>query len=364
MSDFVYGGPDGRVFQSGDIADYGNGYKYRYDFSDSVVVTTYLENNTKIHRSVLIGNFTYSNGIPAGPINRSSDFSYVISGPSQGDEDGWSLNLPNIQWNDYPAFGAQENAASANYFYSNDGYVYKGAKFSGLSTITDRSQLDGLPDTQYAKNGWWANPFEFTLDTALPSVTVVAIANGNEANGSPVVFRFERTGNISAALSIGYQLFGTTQAGSDYSGSSTGTISFAAGSATASLSLPALADGALIDPGETIIARINPSESYAITPGKQFATATITAEGMVVSPELSTLPLKSGREQAIGAAFAALKSDGTVVTWGYGSAGSTAPQELSGVTQVFSSTGGAFAALKSDGTVASWGDSRSGGTAP
>ena len=79
---------------------------------------------------------------------------------------------------------------------------------------------------------------EFAVATALPSVSVVAIANGNEADGSPVVFQFERTGNISAALSVGYRLFGTAQAGSDYTGNRTDTISFASGSAIASLSLP------------------------------------------------------------------------------------------------------------------------------
>ena len=146
---------------------------------------------------------------------------------------------------------------------------------------------------------------------ALSSVSVVALANGNEADGSPVVFKFERTADISVALSIGYQLFGTAQAGSDYTGSSTDTISFAAGSATATLSLPALSDS-LIDPGETIIAGIISSDSYTIAPGKQFATATITAEGMVVS----TRPGWSVGEVRNDYAFAALKGDGTVVAWG------------------------------------------------
>jgi len=198
---------------------------------------------------------------------------------------------------------------------------------------------------------------------ALPSVSVVALANGNEADGSPVVFKLERTGDISAGLSVGYQFFGTAQAGSDYTGSTTGTISFAAGSDTATVSLPALADGSLIDPGETIIARINPSGSYNITPGKQFATATITAEGMVTSPKVSTRPGESGGEKRNYTSFAALKSDGTVVAWGDRGYGGTAPTGLNGVTQIFSNLF-AFAALKSDGTVIAWGYSGYGSTAP
>ncbi|MFM6349739.1 MAG: hypothetical protein ACKPFK_32070, partial [Dolichospermum sp.] len=63
-------------------------------------------------------------------------------------------------------------------------------------------------------------------------------------------------------------------------------------------------------------------------------------------------------------AFAALKSDGSVVTWGnssYGGNSSSVSSSLtSGVTQIFS-TLYAFAALKSDGSVVTWGDSSYGG---
>ena len=63
-------------------------------------------------------------------------------------------------------------------------------------------------------------------------------------------------------------------------------------------------------------------------------------------------------------AFAALKADGSVVTWGRSSDGgdsSAVSSALSGgVTQVFS-TAYAFAALKADGSVVTWGDTSSGG---
>ncbi len=70
-------------------------------------------------------------------------------------------------------------------------------------------------------------------------------------------------------------------------------------------------------------------------------------------------------------AFAALKEDGTVVTWGHGSHGGapyyTDPVtdnpvkvELRNVKTIFS-TNYAFAALKKDGTVVTWGDAQQGG---
>ena len=63
-------------------------------------------------------------------------------------------------------------------------------------------------------------------------------------------------------------------------------------------------------------------------------------------------------------AFAALKSDGSVIAWGFGGGDgygggdsfSVASQLSSGVAQIFS-TYGAFAALKSDGSVITWGNS-------
>ncbi|PNJ93340.1 hypothetical protein CEP14_13785, partial [Cylindrospermopsis raciborskii C04] len=76
--------------------------------------------------------------------------------------------------------------------------------------------------------------------------------------------------------------------------------------------------------------------------------------------------LTSGVTQifSTGSAFAALKSDGSVVTWGWSSDGgdssSVSSRLTSGVTQIFS-TGGAFAALKSDGSVVTWGGSDWGG---
>lgn len=62
--------------------------------------------------------------------------------------------------------------------------------------------------------------------------------------------------------------------------------------------------------------------------------------------------------------FAALKDDGSVVTWGLADAGgdsSSVADELgSGVTEIVSSSR-AYAALKADGSVVTWGDSKFGG---
>lgn len=70
-----------------------------------------------------------------------------------------------------------------------------------------------------------------------------------------------------------------------------------------------------------------------------------------------------------GNAFAALKSDGSVVTWGVSDAGgdssAVAARLTGGVVDIVCATGvtseGAFAAIKSDGSVVTWGNSSAGG---
>ena len=75
-------------------------------------------------------------------------------------------------------------------------------------------------------------------------------------------------------------------------------------------------------------------------------------------------PGRTAREWRNGTAFAALKSDGSVITWGHpingGDSSRVASQLRSGFTQIFS-TGRAFAALKSDGSVITWGNFYVGG---
>ena len=74
-------------------------------------------------------------------------------------------------------------------------------------------------------------------------------------------------------------------------------------------------------------------------------------------------PGRTAREWRNGTAFAALKSDGSVITWGHpingGDSSRVASQLRSGVTQIFS-TDEAFAALKSDGSVITWGEGEDG----
>ena len=87
---------------------------------------------------------------------------------------------------------------------------------------------------------------------------------------------------------------------------------------------------------------------------------------LTVSPLTYSYPGHSGGEYRNDDAFAALRADGSVVTWGdssYGGDSSAVASQIDGsidVTQVFS-TSYAFAALRADGSVVTWGDSYYGG---
>ncbi|WP_457767374.1 Ig-like domain-containing protein [Cyanobium sp. ULC082] len=86
--------------------------------------------------------------------------------------------------------------------------------------------------------------------------------------------------------------------------------------------------------------------------------------GVAVTPIPIASPGRTNQENRNLYAFAALKVDGSVVTWGnplYGGDSLAVATHLSsGVTQIFS-TASAFAALKADGSVVTWGKSRNGG---
>jgi hypothetical protein len=100
------------------------------------------------------------------------------------------------------------------------------------------------------------------------------------------------------------------------------------------------------------------------------AFAAITSDGSVVTWGTSYGPLPSGLGANVEAvysnrsAFAALKTDGSVVTWGafsFGGNSTSVAQMLNSGVVGIASTRTAFAAMKEDGSVVTWGSSDFGG---
>ena len=61
-------------------------------------------------------------------------------------------------------------------------------------------------------------------------------------------------------------------------------------------------------------------------------------------------------------AFAAIKADGSITTWGDSAKGGGGAPTDSGYVKIYSTYGGAFAAIKADGSITTWGDSNNGGS--
>merc|ERR1712060_824442 len=101
--------------------------------------------------------------------------------------------------------------------------------------------------------------------------------------------------------------------------------------------------------------------------------AAVKADGSVVSwgatkdvGDFTAMPLHLTGIRSIASnelAFAAVKADGSVVTWGAADAGgdSTAVREHLTDIKAIASTEKAFAAIKSDGSVVTWGVAGAGG---
>ncbi|WP_228019685.1 bluetail domain-containing putative surface protein [Sphaerospermopsis sp. LEGE 08334] len=195
-----------------------------------------------------------------------------------------------------------------------------------------------------------------------------------EDGSQNLFYTFTRTGDTTNSLTVNFNVSGTATFNSDYVqrgatsfGSSTGSVTFAAGSSVAILTL---------DPNSDVVSDGNETVALTLAAGTGYSVGTTSAvTGTILDNDVSPgtvtrtpiAPASPGRtrhEYRNNGAFAALKSDGSVVTWGVSSWGGdssgVASRLSGGVTQIFS-TERAFAALKSNGSVVTWGDSTYGG---
>jgi alpha-tubulin suppressor-like RCC1 family protein len=114
----------------------------------------------------------------------------------------------------------------------------------------------------------FANPFtdDWLVGTASAAISLAVDAALIREDGSGnLVYAFSRTGDTSNALDVYYSIAGTAD-GADYSGATPGSgkfITFAAGSATATLAIDPTADNT-IEADETIAISLIPGDGYTI----------------------------------------------------------------------------------------------------
>ncbi|MEI6676293.1 MAG: Calx-beta domain-containing protein, partial [Verrucomicrobiota bacterium] len=125
-------------------------------------------------------------------------------------------------------------------------------------------------------------------NTATVTVTSVSVAVSPasvlENSGSALVYTFTRSGVTTGTLTANYTVSGTATQGTDYP-STSGTVAFTDGSATASVSITPTGD-TIVEPDETVILTVAAGTGYTIgTPNS--ATGTITNDDTSISVAVS-----------------------------------------------------------------------------
>ncbi|WP_016951078.1 Calx-beta domain-containing protein [Anabaena sp. PCC 7108] len=122
-------------------------------------------------------------------------------------------------------------------------------------------------------------------DNDLPPLPVITIA-ATDANAAeptnPGVFTLTRTGSTTSALTVNYTTAGTATNGTDYS-NLTGTVTFAAGSATATVTVNPI-DDTIVEGTETAILNLAAGTGYTLGTAK---TATVN----IADNDLPPLPV-------------------------------------------------------------------------
>ncbi|MBD2268610.1 M10 family metallopeptidase C-terminal domain-containing protein [Anabaena sp. FACHB-1391] len=118
------------------------------------------------------------------------------------------------------------------------------------------------------------------IEQNLPVISVGTTPTNAIENSTPGVFTLSRTGDFSSSLTVNYTIGGTATNGTDY-GSLSGTVTFAAGSATATVAVNPINDN-LYEGNETVTLTLATGTTYTLGTNST-ATLTITDNDIVVT---------------------------------------------------------------------------------
>ncbi|ELP54814.1 hemolysin-type calcium-binding repeat family protein [Microcystis aeruginosa TAIHU98] len=132
-----------------------------------------------------------------------------------------------------------------------------------------------------------ASYFSYVSSPTLPSITLaVSPASVTEDGTANLIYTFTRTGVTTNALTVNYTLGGTATLNTDYTRTgTTNTVTFAAGSSTATVTIDPTAD-TIVESNETVILTLAAGTGYTIgttTP----VTGTINNDDTSVTSQLS-----------------------------------------------------------------------------
>ncbi|MEB3331533.1 MAG: Ig-like domain-containing protein [Synechococcaceae cyanobacterium] len=141
--------------------------------------------------------------------------------------------------------------------------------------------------------------FAYVAQPVIGSLSISKGQDGNETGSVPLTFNVSRSGSTAQALTVFYKLTNMAgsaaagvdynyAAGSDYAANGYGSLTFAAGSATATISLPVI-DNSTVNSTRTLLASlINAPLGYTISSSQSSASASILDNDVaVVVPVIS-----------------------------------------------------------------------------
>ncbi|MFM6056008.1 MAG: SBBP repeat-containing protein, partial [Sphaerospermopsis kisseleviana] len=164
-------------------------------------------------------------------------------------------------------FGTNSNDEAVGLNLDNQGNIYvSGRTYGSFPTYTNQGGSDGyiaVFDTNGNQLSVPATPATTGVVVVVNATDAYAAETATGVTANPGVFTLTRTGTPTNALTVNYTLSGTATNGTDYS-SLTGSVTFAAGSSTATVTINPIYDS-LIEGTETAILTVVTGTDY--TPG-------------------------------------------------------------------------------------------------
>ncbi len=136
-------------------------------------------------------------------------------------------------------------------------YILKAHAADGVGSLQDSGPtiLAGDPDEVVTR--------DVGLIYLSPVISVTKLNDAAE-NGTDGTFEFARTGDRTSSLTVNYTVSGTATAGTNYTALS-GSVTFAAGSSTADVSVATIDDGVTDDPDQTVTLTVGSGTGYTVS---------------------------------------------------------------------------------------------------
>ncbi|MCP9867560.1 hypothetical protein KBZ33_14900 [Cyanobium sp. Cruz-8D1] len=156
---------------------------------------------------------------------------------------------------------------------------------SAGATVTPSSSAGLLLQQQFMVD---ANGTPLTSTTTLPLISLaVSPATVLENGAANLIYTFSRTGATTNPLAVSYSIGGTATNGSDY-GLIPASVTFAAGSATATVTVDPTGDSDL-EPDETVSLTLQPNAAYSIGTAGVVTGTILNDDAATPPPPTSTL---------------------------------------------------------------------------